>query len=55
MLFFEVAQFDGILKKISEFSNSLLSEVVKSYRGSKVIRFLLKCNSMYLLVFMSEW
>ncbi|XXG45540.1 hypothetical protein AAC387_Pa02g0597 [Persea americana] len=26
MLFFEVAQFDGILKKISEFSNSLLSE-----------------------------
>ncbi|RWR72325.1 phospholipase A-2-activating protein isoform X1 [Cinnamomum micranthum f. kanehirae] len=27
MLFFEVAQFDGILKKISEFNNSLLSEV----------------------------
>lgn len=41
MLFFEVAQFDGILKKISEFNNSLLTEVVNFYRGSKVLSFLL--------------
>ncbi|KAK9286934.1 hypothetical protein L1049_015342 [Liquidambar formosana] len=29
MLFFDVAQFDGILKKISEFNNTLLSDLEK--------------------------
>lgn len=31
MLVFDVAQFDGILKKITEFNNNLLSDQVGSF------------------------
>lgn len=33
MLIFDAAQFDGILKKIMEFNNALLSDLVCSFKG----------------------
>lgn len=36
MLVFDVAQFDGILKKITEFNNNLLSDQVGSFASLQV-------------------